>query len=161
MIHDNKQTDLSHRGKDGEEVFQCHRGRHPTRMRIRTGFTKDDRITGMHYQSLLDGGAYGSYGVASTYYTGALQTVTYEVPAYRFDGVRAFTNKAPCGPKRGHGTPWVSTRDPPETGHLSAKWLQRRLDTTILLLLAVSMQAPNARWSTSYGCSLSTGPGLC
>jgi CO/xanthine dehydrogenase Mo-binding subunit len=43
--------------------------------------------------------------VASTYYTGALQTVTYEVPAYRFDGVRAFTNKPPCGPKRGHGTP--------------------------------------------------------
>ena len=88
-----------------EEVFQCHRGRHPTLMRIRTGFTKDGRITGMHFRSLLDGGAYGSYGVASTYYTGALQTVTYEVPAYRFDGVRTFTNKAPCGPKRGHGTP--------------------------------------------------------
>ncbi|HTF57294.1 MAG TPA: molybdopterin cofactor-binding domain-containing protein, partial [Planctomycetota bacterium] len=24
---------------------------------------------------------------------------------YKFDGVRCFTNKAPCGPKRGHGTP--------------------------------------------------------
>jgi CO/xanthine dehydrogenase Mo-binding subunit len=54
---------------------------------------------------LLDGGAYGSYGVASTYYTGALQTVTYQVPRYKFQGARAFTNKAPCGPKRGHGTP--------------------------------------------------------
>jgi CO/xanthine dehydrogenase Mo-binding subunit len=43
--------------------------------------------------------------VASTYYTGALQTVTYEVPTYRFDGARVFTNKPPCGPKRGHGTP--------------------------------------------------------
>ncbi len=43
--------------------------------------------------------------VASTYYTGALQTVTYQIPAYRFRGARAFTNKAPCGPKRGHGTP--------------------------------------------------------
>ena len=53
----------------------------------------------------LDGGAYGSYGVASTYYTGALQTVTYQVPRYRFDGARVFTNKPPCGPKRGHGTP--------------------------------------------------------
>src|SRR5258708_14656910 len=28
-----------------------------------------------------------SYGVASTYYTGALQTVTYKLPAYRFEGV--------------------------------------------------------------------------
>ncbi|MDQ6886716.1 MAG: molybdopterin-dependent oxidoreductase, partial [Gemmatimonadota bacterium] len=33
------------------------------------------------------------------------QTVTYEVPAYRFRGARVFTNKPPCGPKRGHGTP--------------------------------------------------------
>lgn len=88
-----------------EEVFYCHRGRHPTLMSIRTGFKKDGRITGMHFQSLLDGGAYGSYGVASTYYTGALQTVTYQIPTYRFDGVRTFTNKPPCGPKRGHGTP--------------------------------------------------------
>jgi 4-hydroxybenzoyl-CoA reductase subunit alpha len=27
------------------------------------------------------------------------------VPAYRFQGCRVFTNKPPCGPKRGHGTP--------------------------------------------------------
>ena len=59
----------------------------------------------MDFKSFLDGGAYGSYGVASAYYTGALQTVTYEVPAYRFRGARVFTNKPPCGPKRGHGTP--------------------------------------------------------
>jgi 4-hydroxybenzoyl-CoA reductase alpha subunit len=88
-----------------EEVFYCHRGRHPVLMQVKTGFRKDGAITGMHFRTLLDGGAYGSYGVASTYYTGALQTVTYRVPAYRFDGVRCFTNKPPCGPKRGHGTP--------------------------------------------------------
>jgi 4-hydroxybenzoyl-CoA reductase alpha subunit len=88
-----------------EEVFYCHRGRHPVLMQVRTGFTKDGRMTAQHLKTALDGGAYGSYGVASTYYTGALQTVTYELPAYRFDGLRAFTNKPPCGPKRGHGTP--------------------------------------------------------
>jgi 4-hydroxybenzoyl-CoA reductase subunit alpha len=88
-----------------EEVFYCHRGRHPTLMRLKTGVTKDGAITAMHLQTVLDGGGYGSYGVASTYYTGALQTVTYPVPAYRFDGARVFTNKPPCGPKRGHGTP--------------------------------------------------------
>jgi CO/xanthine dehydrogenase Mo-binding subunit len=43
--------------------------------------------------------------VASTFYTGALQTVTYRIPRYRFRGCRVFTNKPPCGPKRGHGTP--------------------------------------------------------
>ena len=88
-----------------EEVFYCHRGRHPVLMKVRTGVKNDGTITGMDFESYLDGGAYGSYGVASTYYTGALQTVTYEIPAYRFRGARAFTNKPPCGPKRGHGTP--------------------------------------------------------
>ena len=88
-----------------EEVFYCHRGRHQALMKIRTGVTRDGAITAMDFESYLDGGAYGSYGVASTYYTGALQTVTYDVPVYRFRGARAFTNKPPCGPKRGHGTP--------------------------------------------------------
>src|SRR4029078_6977523 len=59
----------------------------------------------MHVKTVLDGGAYGSYGVASTFYTGALQTVTYHVPAYRFQGWRVFTNKPPCGAKRRHETP--------------------------------------------------------
>jgi 4-hydroxybenzoyl-CoA reductase subunit alpha len=88
-----------------EEVFYCHRGRHPVLMHVKTSVKKDGAITAMHFQSLLDGGAYGSYGVASTFYTGALQTVTYDVPRYKFQGLRAFTNKPPCGPKRGHGTP--------------------------------------------------------
>ena len=88
-----------------EEVFYCHRGRHPVLMQFRTGVKRDGTITGMHVKTLLDGGAYGSYGVASTFYTGALQTVTYHIPAYRFQGCRVFTNKPPCGPKRGHGTP--------------------------------------------------------
>ncbi|HEY0080788.1 MAG TPA: molybdopterin cofactor-binding domain-containing protein [Pyrinomonadaceae bacterium] len=88
-----------------EEVFYCHRGRHPVLMKVKTGVKKDGAITAMDFQSFLDGGAYGSYGVASTFYTGALQTVTYEIPRYRFRGLRAFTNKPPCGPKRGHGTP--------------------------------------------------------
>lgn len=88
-----------------EEVFYCHRGRHPTLMWAKTGVTKDGHITAMHFRTALDGGGYGSYGVASTYYTGALQTVTYQVDRYKFQGMRAFTNKPPCGPKRGHGTP--------------------------------------------------------
>jgi len=88
-----------------EEVFYCHRGRHPVRMRMRTGVGKDGRILGHSVETLLDGGAYGSYGVASTFYTGALETVTYRMERYRFRGCRTFTNKPPCGPKRGHGTP--------------------------------------------------------
>ena len=87
-----------------EEVFYCHRGRHPVLMKFKTGVNKEGMLTAMHLQTLIDGGAYGSYGVASTFYTGALQTTTYHIPRYKFQGCRMFTNKPPCGPKRGHGT---------------------------------------------------------
>ena len=88
-----------------EEVFYCHRGRHPVLMKFRTGVTNDGKLTGMHLQTLLDGGGYGSYGIASSFYTAVLQPVTYRLPRYRFETCRTFTNKPPCGPKRGHGTP--------------------------------------------------------
>ncbi len=88
-----------------EEVFYIHRGRHPVLMWIKTGFTRDGDITGCHLRTWLDGGAYGSYGVASTFYTGVINPVTYKIPVYKFEGARVFTNKPPCGPKRGHGTP--------------------------------------------------------
>ncbi len=88
-----------------EEVFYSHRGRHPVLMWVRTGFRRDGTITAMHFRTHLDGGAFGSYGLASLYYTGALQPSTYRIPNYKFEGVRVFTNKPPCGPKRGHGTP--------------------------------------------------------
>ncbi len=88
-----------------EEVFWCHRGRHPVWMTLRTAMDENGKLLAQELSTALDGGAFGSYGVASTYYTGALQTVTYHLPAYRFRSIRAFTNKPPCGPKRGHGTP--------------------------------------------------------
>ncbi len=88
-----------------EEVFYTHRGRHPVLMWVRSGVRRDGEILALHFRTWLDGGAYGSYGVASTFYTGALQTVTYRVARYKFEGCRVFTNKPPCGPKRGHGTP--------------------------------------------------------
>jgi len=88
-----------------EEVFYTHRGRHPVLMWIKTGFTKRGDITGCHLRTWLDGGAYGSYGAASTFYTGVINPVTYKMPVYKFEAARIFTNKPPCGPKRGHGTP--------------------------------------------------------
>jgi 4-hydroxybenzoyl-CoA reductase alpha subunit len=88
-----------------EEVFYLHRGRHPVLMRFRTGVNRDGSLTAVHLSTLLDGGGYGSYGAASTFYTGALQTTTYQLPRFKFEACRTFTNKPPCGPKRGHGTP--------------------------------------------------------
>lgn len=88
-----------------EETFYVHRGRHPVKMWMKTGVKKDGTLQAMHFRSFLDGGGYSSYGLASVYYTGTLQPVAYKLPTYKFEGVRVFTNKPACGPKRGHGTP--------------------------------------------------------
>jgi len=92
-------------GLTREEVFYVHRGRHPVLIRMKTGVTKEGKLTGMHLQTLLDGGGYGSHGPASTFYTGVLTPVTYHYPRFKFEACRVFTNKPACGPKRGHGTP--------------------------------------------------------
>ncbi|MBI4493822.1 MAG: molybdopterin-dependent oxidoreductase, partial [Chloroflexi bacterium] len=88
-----------------EEVFYTHRRRHPVLMKVKTGVKKDGSITAMHFQSYVDGGAYGSFGVASVYYTVTLNTIVQKIPRYKCEAVRVFTNKPPCGPKRGHGLP--------------------------------------------------------
>ena len=87
-----------------EEVFYSHRGRHPMHMRYRTGFRRDGKLTGVDARTILDGGAYSSFGLVTTYYSGQLLTSPYDFEAYRFDSTRAYTNKPACGPKRGHGS---------------------------------------------------------
>ena len=87
-----------------EEVFYAHRGRHPMQMRYRTGATSDGKLTATDARILIDGGAYSSFGLVTTYYSGQLLTGPVDIPTYRFDSTRVFTNKPPCGPKRGHGS---------------------------------------------------------
>jgi len=87
-----------------EETFYTHRGRHPMQMRFRTGCDEDGRITAVDSRILIDGGAYSSFGLVTTYYAGQLLCGPCHFPAYRFDSTRVFTNKPPCGPKRGHGS---------------------------------------------------------
>lgn len=87
-----------------EEVFYAHRGRHPFHMKYRVGATADGKLKAVDAKTLLDGGAYSSFGLVTTYYSGQLLAAPYEIPAYRFDSTRVFTNKPACGPKRGHGS---------------------------------------------------------
>ncbi|NVB42762.1 molybdopterin-dependent oxidoreductase [Pseudenhygromyxa sp. WMMC2535] len=87
-----------------EEVFYAHRGRHPMKMHYRTGFTREGKLTGVAARTFLDGGAYSSFGLVTTYYSGQLLCSPYDFPTYRFHSTRAYTNKPACGPKRGHGS---------------------------------------------------------
>ena len=87
-----------------EEVFFAHRGRHPTRMRFEIGALKDGTISAVRARNELDGGAYSSFGLVTTYYSGQLLTAPTKLGAYEFTSTRAFTNKPVCGAKRGHGS---------------------------------------------------------
>jgi 4-hydroxybenzoyl-CoA reductase alpha subunit len=87
-----------------EEVFYAHRGRHPMRLKVRMGANRDGRLTGCDARALIDGGAYASFGLVTTYYAGQLVTAPLALDAYRFEATRVYTNKPACGPKRGHGS---------------------------------------------------------
>ncbi len=87
-----------------EEEFYAHRGRHPMRMSMKLGATKDGKLTALDARTHIDGGAYSSFGLVTTYYSGQLLTLPAFAEGYRFRSTRYFTNKPPCGPKRGHGS---------------------------------------------------------
>ncbi|MCA9619072.1 MAG: molybdopterin-dependent oxidoreductase [Myxococcales bacterium] len=87
-----------------EEEFYAHRGRHPMHMHYKVGAKRDGKLTAVEAKTLIDGGAYSSFGLVTTYYSGQLLTLPVFPEAYRFESTRVFTNKPPCGPKRGHGS---------------------------------------------------------
>ena len=87
-----------------EEVFYAHRGRHPMVMDVSVALDGDGRISAVDNRILIDGGAYASFGLVTAYYAGQLLTGPYRFGTYRFDSKRMYTNKPPCGPKRGHGS---------------------------------------------------------
>jgi 4-hydroxybenzoyl-CoA reductase alpha subunit len=87
-----------------EEVFYAHRGRHPMKLKYKLGASHDGRIKSVDGKILIDGGAYASFGLVTTYYSGQLLAAPYIFESYRFDSTRVYTNKPACGPKRGHGS---------------------------------------------------------
>lgn len=91
-----------------EEVFYAHRGRPRQIVELKTGVTRDGKLTAVEARIIQDGGAYCGYGVVTILYSGQLLNAMYDIPNVKFDGYRVLTNKPACGAMRGHGT--VNTR---------------------------------------------------
>jgi xanthine dehydrogenase D subunit len=86
-----------------EESFFGHVHRHPARLWMRHGATRDGRLVNVRVRLLIDGGAYASssqYVIAnaSTFAAGP-----YEVPNALIEGTAVYTNNPPCGAMRGFG----------------------------------------------------------
>jgi len=91
-----------------EEVFLAHRGRPRQIVELKTGVTREGKLTAVEARIIQDGGAYCGYGVVTILYSGQLLNAMYDIPNVKFDGYRVLTNKPACGAMRGHGT--VNTR---------------------------------------------------
>ncbi|HMT95251.1 MAG TPA: molybdopterin-dependent oxidoreductase [Ferruginibacter sp.] len=86
-----------------EEVFISNHGRHPTKMTMEIGSDKSGNFCALDADIAIDGGAYGSFGVVTTYYNGVLLQAPYKVENFGFKTFRVYTNKPQCGAMRGHG----------------------------------------------------------
>ncbi|HEV2013522.1 MAG TPA: molybdopterin cofactor-binding domain-containing protein [Candidatus Dormibacteraeota bacterium] len=86
-----------------QESFYGHVHRHPSRIWMRHGASRDGKLVNIQARLLVDGGAYTStspavIGNATTFAAGP-----YEVPNARLVGTAVFTNNPPCGAMRGFG----------------------------------------------------------
>ena len=72
-------------------------------MTVEMGFSRDGIIKVLDADIAIDGGAYGSFGVVTSYYNGVLLQAPYKLDNFGFRTYRAYTNKPQCGAMRGHG----------------------------------------------------------
>ena len=72
-------------------------------MTIGVGCDKNGIITALNADTVIDGGAYASFGVVTTYYNGVLLQGPYKIDSFGFRTRRTYTNKPQCGAMRGHG----------------------------------------------------------
>jgi len=86
-----------------DEVFSATRYRNPMSVWLRTAVTRDGILLARDCRIIADGGAATSTGLGALYLAGMLPNIAYRLPAFRYRGIRAYTNKPPAGPQRGHG----------------------------------------------------------
>lgn len=86
-----------------EEVFFSNHGRHPTEINMKLALDPKQGLRGIATKITIDGGAYASFGVVTTYYNGVLLHGPYQLPNFSFECDRVYTNKPMSGAMRGHG----------------------------------------------------------
>ncbi len=90
-----------------EESFHSHVHRHPSRIWMRHGVSRDGRLRSVDARLLFDGGAYTSSSPAVVANAATFAAGPYDVPNVRVEGTVVYTNNPPCGAMRGFGGPQV------------------------------------------------------
>ena len=87
-----------------EEVFGCSYTRHPMRISLKVGATKDGIIQAIDCRALSDTGAYGEHALTVFMIVGSKVLPLYnKVKAVKFGGQVVYTNHVSAGAYRGYG----------------------------------------------------------
>jgi xanthine dehydrogenase D subunit len=117
-LHTGRPVKMSY---DRSESFLAHVHRHPSRIWMRTGATREGRLVSVRARAIIDGGAFASsspavIGNATTFMAGP-----YEVPNAQLEGTCVYTNNPPCGAMRGFGAVQVCFAHEAQMDKLASK----------------------------------------
>ena len=90
-----------------EEDMAVMSKRHPGRVRMRTGATREGHLIAVEVDYLLDGGAYATLSPVVLFRGTVHAAGPYRVPNVKVDARAVRTHKVPCGAFRGFGEPQV------------------------------------------------------
>lgn len=91
-----------------EEDMVAMRSRHPARIRVKTGATKDGRLTAREIEAWVDGGAYAEESPVIINVILFFCTGPYRFDAVRGEGHAVYTNKLRASAMRGFGNPQIT-----------------------------------------------------
>ena len=85
------------------EEFERSAVRHPMRVSVRLGATREGRLTAARLEVLSDAGAYGNHSRGTLFHACADSLSLYRVPVTSVDAQAVYTNTLPSGAFRGYG----------------------------------------------------------
>lgn len=88
-----------------EEVFATTSIRHPSVIRVKDGVKSDGRIVAREIEAIYNGGAYSLAGNVAVRDCVYASVCVYDIPNFKLDVYRVYTNQVQGGAFRGFGTP--------------------------------------------------------
>jgi CO/xanthine dehydrogenase Mo-binding subunit len=79
--------------------------KHPTTFRIRSGVSRDGKLTARRCEVFWNGGAYADIGPRVTQKSGFTAPGPYDIDNVKIDSYELYTNRTPAGALRGFGIP--------------------------------------------------------
>ncbi|TCK23794.1 CO/xanthine dehydrogenase Mo-binding subunit [Ancylobacter aquaticus] len=86
-----------------EEQFAASTSRHPMKVTVKIGATREGRLTAFSMRMLLNTGAYGNHAVGVLFHGSGESVALYRCPNKKIEGCSVYTNSLPSGAFRGYG----------------------------------------------------------